>query len=219
MEARLATKDRELRELRRFRNSQPVSTGDSQNSRATISLEELLQILPAPNPDRIYAGNNRINSERLLAHREGDLERVLSWGARIQPNAQAQAYSMFVKDRFFQWMQSENSDMLLVDGNLLVRGAVSIEKPSAMSLVCANLILSLSSLEPAAVLLHFHCGLHSNPDDDCYGPIGLVRSVTVQLLAILYDRDQFDLNILDQRSFVMALESHDLGFVETRKRS
>ncbi|PTB80692.1 hypothetical protein M440DRAFT_1324433 [Trichoderma longibrachiatum ATCC 18648] len=210
MKARLARKDRELRELQRYRSSQPASTGEAQSSKATISLGRLLRILSAPTPDRIYAENNKVNLEDLLAHCERDLETVLSWGSRIEPNAQAQAYSMFDKDRFFRWMRSEDPDMLLVDGNLFVRGAVSLEKISAMSLVCANLVLSLSSLDPSAVLLHFHCGLHSNPDDDWYGPVGLVRSMIVQLLAILYDKDQLDLNILNRRSFAKALESHIL---------
>lgn len=207
MAKRLAEKDRELQ---LYKSSQQVSPRETRNSKATISFKNLLRILYNPTPGQIQAGNNSINFERLLEHRDEDPETVLSWGSRIEPNAQAQAYSIFNQDRFFEWMRSEHPDVLLVDGNLFVRGALSLEKISGMSLVSANLVLSLSSLDPSAVILHFHCSLHSNHDDDWYGPAGLIRSVIIQVLVTLYDRDQLDLNILNQRSFVMALENHNL---------
>lgn len=134
----------------------------------------------------------------------------MNWGSRVDPNAQAQAHSILDQDRFLQWMRSEHPDMLLIDGNFSTRGAVSLEKISAMSLFCAHFILNMNNLDSSHILLYFYCGLQSSPGDRWYGPTGLVRSVVTQILVVLYDRGLLDLNILDRRSFVQALENHSL---------
>ncbi|KAL7907753.1 hypothetical protein GGI35DRAFT_481405 [Trichoderma velutinum] len=209
MAARLAQKNRLLQSYHESQRAREDIV--QQHSKAVVSLTRLLQILSAPHPDQIPSDDIGVIFERLLAQRDQDLETVLSWGARIQPSAQAQAHSLLNQDRFFEWMSSGHPDMLLVDGNLFVRGAVAAEKISAMSLLCANLILSMSNLDSTDIFLHFYCGLHSDFTGEWYGPSGLVRSLIIQLLATLEDQGQLDLNILDRRSVVQEMEQHDLG--------
>lgn len=97
-------------------------------------------------------GNNKIDFQRILAQRDEDLETVVNWVSRVDPNAQAQAHSILDQDRFLQWIHSEHPDKLLIDGNFSTRGAVSLEKISAMSLFCANFILSMNNLDSSYVL-------------------------------------------------------------------
>ncbi|KAM0454679.1 hypothetical protein ACHAO4_004487 [Trichoderma viride] len=178
---------------------------------ATDTLRILLSGLQkAPTPDQIPVGHNGIDFQHILAQRGEDLEAVVNWGPKVDPSAQAQARSILDQDRFLQWMSSEHPDMLLIDRKLFTRGSVSIEKISAMSLFCAYFILSMNSLDSSHVLLHFRCGLHFKLGDKWYGPTGLVRSLIIQVLVILHNRGLLDLNILDRRSFVQALENHSL---------
>ncbi|UKZ63509.1 uncharacterized protein TrAtP1_004736 [Trichoderma atroviride] len=200
-------KEQETQPSEKSERTTPINT---QQQKAVISFKRLLQILSASAPDKIPVGNNDIELQNILAQRVEDLETVVNWSSRVDPSAQAQAYSILEQDRFLQWMRSEHPDMLLIDGNLSFRGASSIEKISAVSLFCAYFILSMTSLDSSHILLHFHCGLQCSPRDSWYGPTGLVRSVIMQVLVVLYDRGLLDLNILDRRSFVQALENHSL---------
>lgn len=192
------------------KKSEQATPVNIQQQKAVISFRRLLQILSAPTPDQIPVGHNGIDFQHILAQRGEDLEAVVNWGPKVDPSAQAQARSILDQDRFLQWMSSEHPDMLLIDRKLFTRGSVSIEKISAMSLFCAYFILSMNSLDSSHVLLHFHCGLHFKLGDKWYGPTGLVRSLIIQVLVILHNRGLLDLNILDRRSFVQALENHSL---------
>ncbi|KAM0257725.1 hypothetical protein ACHAQJ_004176 [Trichoderma viride] len=179
-------------------------------SKAVTSLPRLLQILSAPTPDQIPSSNARIDFEFFSAQLDKYVETILSWGSRVEPSAQAQAHSLLHQDRFFEWLSSGHPDMLLVDGNLFVRGSVPHEKISGTSLLCVNFIPSMGSLDSTNVFLHFYCGLHSSLGDEWYGPSGLVRSVIIQLLVTLGDRSLLDLDIVDRRSFLQKLEHHSL---------
>ncbi|KAL7934058.1 hypothetical protein V8C35DRAFT_45517 [Trichoderma chlorosporum] len=207
MAARVAKKYRELQPCKR---SQNVSV-DEQLPKGVITLRALLHTLSAQTPDQISTSDTSINFERLLAHRDEDLEVVLNWSSRMEPSAQVQqAHSVFDHDRFFLWMQNEHSDLLLIDGNLFVQSTVALEKISAMSIFCANFILSMRTLASSHIVLHFHCGLHAILGDEWYGSTGLIRSAIIQLLITLYDRDRLDLNILDRHNFVQDLENDNL---------
>ncbi|KAN0104281.1 hypothetical protein V8E51_010026 [Hyaloscypha variabilis] len=182
----------------------------SRHSKPVISLERLFQILSASSPDQIPASDEDVDLEFLVSQGSDDLEMVLAWTANIDPIAQGQASSVFNQDRFFEWLGNEHPDMLLIDGNILARGLISLEKISAMSLLCANFILSIADLEPSYILTHFHCGLHCLSGSPWYGPKGLIRSVIIQILVALGDRGSLDLNFLNRRSSVQLLENHHL---------
>ena len=105
-------------------------------------------------------------------------------------------------------MYQHHPDMLLIDGNIQSAAGHST---SPMSLLCANLGLTLANLEPSAVFATFFCGLHVDAQrDDWYGPAGMIRSLLVQLLLALIDRESLDLEFLDKRSYVRGVESHDI---------
>ncbi|KAK1249959.1 hypothetical protein MKX08_009962 [Trichoderma sp. CBMAI-0020] len=68
-----------------------------------------------------------------------------------------------------------------------------------------DMLLIDGNLSPAALLPSKRTLPYS-----WYGPIGLARSVIMQVLLVLYERSLLDLNILDRRSFVQLLENHSL---------
>jgi hypothetical protein len=103
--------------------------------------------------------------------------------------------------RFKYWVQSRNSDVLVVDGNL----GDGTARYSSMSLLSGMLVQSLRPREPAQVL-HFFCGAHNSKSDPVGGPSGLVRSLIVQLLSL----QVFDLNFVNSSYWKEGLRTHDL---------
>ncbi|KAF4943495.1 hypothetical protein FSARC_14907 [Fusarium sarcochroum] len=66
-------------------------------------------------------------------------------------------------------------------------------------------------MERENVFVHFYCGLHVDPGrNNWYGPDGMMRSILVQLLTALVDKDILDMSFLNRRSFVKDLESLDI---------
>ncbi|KAF6814688.1 hypothetical protein CSOJ01_03911 [Colletotrichum sojae] len=138
-----------------------------------------------------------------------ELETVLTTTTTIDPRSQTQAHNLLNQDRFFDWMDQGRPDMLLVDGNISSAAADAL---SPMSLLCANLGLTMTRLEPDAVVAYFYCGLHASPRGDAwYGPAGMLRSLAAQVLVALAARDTLDLDFLNSWSFVGQLEAHDVG--------
>ncbi|KXH59599.1 hypothetical protein CSAL01_04355 [Colletotrichum salicis] len=126
----------------------------------------------------------------------------------FNPRAESQAHTILNQDRFFDWMQQGHPDIPLVDGGLPGSAQDGI---SPMSLLCANLSLTLRELEPDSIFAMFVCGLHTSPyNDDWYGPSGMLRFLVAQLLLALLERNSLDLGCLDRRSHVRVLERHDL---------
>ncbi|WZH45692.1 pyridoxal phosphate-dependent transferase [Fusarium acuminatum] len=65
-------------------------------------------------------------------------------------------------------------------------------------------------MEPENVFVHFYCGLHVDPcRNNWSGPDGMIRSILVQIIAALVDKDLLDLSFLNRRSFIRGLENHD----------
>ncbi|KAK1985390.1 hypothetical protein LZ30DRAFT_779093 [Colletotrichum cereale] len=176
-------------------------------SRAVISLDRLVKVLCAPSPDHTPARNAPVDLDVLLS-RQHQLQLVVTKAASFDPRSESQAHSILNQDRFFDWLQRDHPDLLLVDGGM--PGAVQ-DGISPMSLLCANLGLTLRKLEPDGVFAHFYCGFHANPHrDNWYGPCGMLRSLAAQVLLALVERESLDLGFLDRRSYVRGLENHDL---------
>ncbi|KAK3332797.1 hypothetical protein B0T19DRAFT_416517 [Cercophora scortea] len=202
---------RQIREMKRQEgaNRQP-KVQKLIMSRATITLERLYEILCLPLSSADTPPPAEDSTPPLEATLEGleqDLAQIAKWRGRIDQGAQGQAQTLFHHARFHGWIKTLHPDLLLVDGNI---PSAARQTVSAMSLFCANFVLSMSELEPDAIMTYFFCGLHAWPKDPFAGPTGLLRSVIVQLIAALDDEDQLSLEFL-VRSYVRDLEDHDIG--------
>ncbi|KAF3224225.1 hypothetical protein TWF106_004425 [Orbilia oligospora] len=121
--------------------------------------------------------------------------------------SQSQAQSIVQKERFLMWMSNDESDILLVDGNLHSSASDNL---SAMSLFNATFAISMASIRTEDVFVHFFCGLHTSARDWFYGPSGLVRSLIIQLLRALDQRGDPNLNFINSKRYVRRLKMHDL---------
>jgi hypothetical protein len=174
-------------------------------SKGAISLERLLRILSSS--PGTAANNRRELDLDFLKMRDNDLHTIVSSAATIHPTSQSQAFSALNHDRLFDWMYVEHPDLLFIDGNCQVNATDSI---SPLSLLCARVGLTLANMEPENVFVHFYCGLHVDPGRNNWsGPDGMIRSILVQIIAALVDKDLLDLSFLNRRSFIRGLENHD----------
>jgi hypothetical protein len=68
----------------------------------------------------------------------------------------------------------------------------------------------MAKMEPENVFVHFYCGLHVDPGrNNWYGPDGMIRSILMQIIAALVEKDILDMSFLNRRSFIRDLEDHD----------
>lgn len=107
-----------------------------------------------------------------------------------------QAQSLVASEEFKRWYMEQRSDVLFVDGND-ASYATSFITP--MSLMCSSLTTSFrQALGDEAWCLNFFCGLHIRKSSDspelfsAVGPVGMMRSLVEQLVALLikYDVDR-----------------------------
>ncbi|PWY83401.1 hypothetical protein BO70DRAFT_361519 [Aspergillus heteromorphus CBS 117.55] len=195
----------------RLRDAELANPPSNRSSAAVVSLSHLFAILaqpispsnPNPNP------NPNPNYESALQHPNNDLEIVLSKRGSFDVRAQGQAQSVLQNGRFMEWMNREHPDLLVVDANLR---ACALDSITAISLFSATFILSMARVQPQEVVTHFFCGLHTGSarKDPWTGPNGLVRSVIVQLLMALHQRDTLSINFIDSRSYLKRIEDQDL---------
>lgn len=108
-------------------------------------------------------------------------------------------------DEFRNWIQGEQSDILLVDA--CVGGQVS-GRTSPMSIFCSMLIQNLQTFEKErsraeettthTVTLYFFCGQHTLRTGEFEGPYGLIRSLVGQLLISWPESQSPDIAFLNQ---------------------
>lgn len=175
-----------------------------------LSAEQFRQILEQPRT----LGSEPSNAGSSIQQPDGDLERVLN--QRYKAAEQGQALSLIRHNSFLEWMKSCQSDLILVDANIRASG---LERVSATSLLCATLVNFLLGIQlsqerqpnqDTQVVIHFFCGLHLAPQDPCYGPNGLVRSISMLLLTELANLGTLDLDFVKDQDYMEALEEHDL---------
>lgn len=109
-------------------------------------------------------------------------------GQHINYLSQAQSGQLLSNPRFHHWIGSNNSDVLLIDGNSKL---YAMSKCSPMSSLCAALISGLVQ-QKRAQIAYFFCGAHSTFGDPVGGPAGLVRCLIAQLLAV----GEFDIDFI-----------------------
>ncbi|KAF5232038.1 hypothetical protein FOXYS1_15809 [Fusarium oxysporum] len=176
-------------------------------SKAVISLKRLFTILSSS----LLETNAEYRMESdldVLKMRNNDLHTIMSSAAALHPISQSQAHSALNHDRFFEWINVAHPDFLFIDGNCQVNPTDGV---SPMSLLCARAGLTIAEMEPQNTFVHFYCGLHVDPGrNNWYGPGGMIRSILVQVLTALLDKDILDMSFLNRRSFVKDLENHDV---------
>ncbi|KAL4911438.1 hypothetical protein BDW74DRAFT_172901 [Aspergillus multicolor] len=134
-----------------------------------------------------------------------NLDTVLKDQHQFDAAAQSHARQILQIPGFSQWMSSQTPDMLWVNGNFEDVGPRRI---SALSVLCALLVLSLHQNSNAIILHHF-CGLHESGEAGTVtGPNGLIRSLIFQLL--FCGRHKFNLDFINTRRFANEIESHSL---------
>lgn len=141
-----------------------------------------------------------ISQQQLFDNLGVDLERAvhdsqltIRQGLSLDPSLQGQAYTLMRSRNFEIWLRSEETQVLLVDGNC---PASLNSRTSPISLICATLVQSLPDVQPV-IRLHYFCGLHTSANDPLSGPTGLMRSLISQLLPI----QNFDLSFINTRSY------------------
>ena len=205
IEAKTASVNLPREEMRKPEAYQ-VSVSPDYKSSSFLTLPRLLDILAA-SPMGIATHVDANN----------DLEHMLRQGRNINLSDQSQALSLLQTQQFQNWIASQHSKVLLVDGNM--KSAVA--RVSPMSLLCASLVLGVLDNRPA-ISLHYFCGLHVASNDPLYGPAGIIRSLLMQLLLVSkvidvdgeslnIDYTMFNLNFIDTRRYREDLESHNIA--------
>ena len=134
-----------------------------------------------------------------------DLDSVLKQGNSFGVMAMSQAQRLLHADRFRQWCQSR-PNFLLVDGNI---DSAGFERLSAVSYLCASLVVSFLQARDNAIVLHFFCGLHTRLTDELRGPQGLLRSLLWQLATSLASRQAVSLGFINDRELRDAMERRE----------
>ncbi|ERT00556.1 hypothetical protein HMPREF1624_03930 [Sporothrix schenckii ATCC 58251] len=123
-----------------------------------------------------------------------DMMTVNRYGTSFNPRAHEQAQSLLATDEFLRWYQSRHSGMLFVDGNDASATRTLI---SPMSVMCSSLsiVFEKSGQSGEAFVLRYFCSLHNSQERDdaerdrARGPVGMLRSLLVQLVAALVKED------------------------------
>ncbi|KAK6524568.1 hypothetical protein TWF281_011472 [Arthrobotrys megalospora] len=180
---------------------------ENKNTESALPLEGFIMLL-ASREDPETRETMSYDIKIVLAQPHKDIKNILSKVQDFDARSQSQAQSMVQKERFLMWMSNNEPDILLIDGNLPSSASDNL---SAMSLFSATFAISMASIRPDDVFIHFFCGLHTSGRDWFYGPNGLVRSLIVQLLRALDQRGDPNLGFINSRRYVRRLKEHDLG--------
>ncbi|KAF2827493.1 hypothetical protein CC86DRAFT_211978 [Ophiobolus disseminans] len=107
--------------------------------------------------------------------------------------------------RFKHWIQSNNSDVLLVIGNL----EDGMARIPAMSFLCSMLVGSLRHQRNVYVL-HSFCGTRNSRSHPESGLRGMIRSLTSQLLS-MHEFDTGSMNVGRWKAGIRSNSSSTLG--------
>lgn len=101
--------------------------------------------------------------------------------------------------QFTEWMQKDESRLLLVDGHCK---DLSNSKTSPLSVLCASLASNFAEAD-SLVILQYYCGHHGLDSNGLpAGPLGLIKSLLTQLLQkpddVLPQNLQLDKELFDR---------------------
>ncbi|KAK4096692.1 hypothetical protein N658DRAFT_527585 [Parathielavia hyrcaniae] len=192
-------------------NSDTATVRHSKHA-AVVGFVQLCSILAQP-PWGYESPHKQFNPERSIQHPSIDLHAAVAEQADISLEAQGQAQSLLQDESFLDWMARSHPCLVMVDADM---EEATLDALSAISVLSGTLATSLmrAYTQDAAVVVHFFCGLHAAPGDPFHGPVGLVRSLLLQLLTKLDGRDPdmkgWNLDFIDDRDFLKSLEEHSL---------
>lgn len=167
-----------------------------------VDLDRLSQILAQSH----FNSREPVNLDLVFQHPNEDFELALMQQSRFATSIQSQVQSLLQEPRFLEWMDCHEADMILVDANV----SSSDLGMSAISVFSAMFVSGLVKLHPSDVVIHFFCSPHTSAKDAWYGPNGMVRSLTVQILMRLVEKKILSLDFINDQNFLMGLERHDL---------
>lgn len=162
---------------------------------------------PTPTKNKMFAATKT----QLLQHLgltntgsvEQDVEIIRRQGTNVAAEGLEHARKLMTMTHFNEWLGTDDSRLLLVDGHCQNFGN---GKTSPLSVFCASLASTLAQSE-SLVILQFYCGHHALGADSLPGgPLGLIKSLLGQLLH--HPDDVLPQNVhLDQRLY--NREDHD----------
>lgn len=130
-----------------------------------------------------------------------DLKDMLRSEASFNDTAQMQAQQLLSSARFHEWLSSSNPDLLLVNGNY-----DDHSRTSPLSCLSAHLAIILSQRWDFTVT-HFFCGQNDSRMSPVSGPLGLLRSLTTQLL---HSGHPLNYGFIDTRPFANGIRQHNI---------
>lgn len=134
---------------------------------------------------------------------EEDVENIRRQGVNVATGGLEHARKLMSMAQFNEWIVSDSSKLLLVDGHCqnFCHG-----KTSPLSVFCASLASTLSQSD-SLVILQYFCGHHAfDTGERSGGPLGLIKSLLGQLLQqpddVLFQNVRIDKRLYDR-------EDHD----------
>ncbi|MCJ1385307.1 hypothetical protein MMC17_008429 [Xylographa soralifera] len=131
-----------------------------------------------------------------------DLQRSLRAGQSIELSASHIAKGIIEGKKFREWLSTDNSAALFIEGGL---SSASYGLNTPMSLLSSTVIDSLHDKEPA-VTIYFFCGSHTSSKDLIRGPHGMMRSLICQILRLF----SVELDFISSRLYREQLQSLNL---------
>lgn len=158
--------------------------------------------------DHLFYDDEEPDVESFASQPDRDWSTVSRYRGDFDSKTQGQVQSILKQRRFLGWLKSKYPDLVLVLADLPTSDMGNI---TAVSVFCATLITSLTSLRREDLVLHFFCGLHVDSGDPSPGPRGLVRSLIMQLFTYLSHAGGADLDFVCDRDYVRDIEDQHLG--------
>ena len=108
-----------------------------------------------------------------------DVDRIRQQGTNVASEGRELARKIMNMAQFAEWMQRDESRLLLVDGHCKNLGN---GKTSPLSVLCASLASNFAESD-SLVVLQYYCGHHGLDSNNLpAGPLGLIKSLLSQLL-------------------------------------
>lgn len=108
-----------------------------------------------------------------------DVNRIRQQGTNVASEGRELARKITTTTQFTEWMQKDESRLLLVEGHCKSLG---YGKTSPLSILCASLASNFAESD-SLVILQYYCGHHGLDSTGLHaGPLGLIKSLLAQLL-------------------------------------
>lgn len=179
----------------------------SQKRTSLTSISGIGYCKPLDSPELTSTEKLLITKEDLLLHLNlrkvgsvvEDVNRIRQQGTNVASEGRELARKIMTTTQFTEWMQKDESRLLLVDGHCKSLGN---SKTSPLSVLCASLASNFAEAD-SLVILQYYCGHHGLDSIGLpAGPLGLIKSLLTQLLQksddVLPQNLQLDKELFDR---------------------